>query len=222
VAAQVKTRNVDVVYHGVDAELYTRAAQLARNQETDQLKAVFVGSLYPHKGVHTAIEAMDRLRRIDATLPVKLDILGKGHPDYEAQLHAMVDRLQLHHVVTFHHPIPREQLPGFLACYNALVLPSIWEEPLALISEEALAAQLVLIGTLTGGTKELLEPGVNGLAFPAEDADALAQQLLRLARDPALRVRLAQAGWQTVVDRFTMTRTLDEFERHLDAMVKVH
>jgi glycosyltransferase involved in cell wall biosynthesis len=220
-AAQVKTRNMDVVYHGVDVEPYTRAAQLARNQETDRLKVVFVGSLYPHKGAHTAIEAMDRLRQIDATLPVTLDILGKGHPDYEARLHALVDQLQLHQVVTFHNPIPRDQLPEFLARYNALVLPSTWEEPLALISEEALAAQLVLIGTLTGGTKELLEPDVNGLAFPPEDATALAQQLRRLAIDPALRVRLAQAGWQTVNDRFTMTHTLDEFEKHLNAMVKV-
>ena len=221
-AAHIEIRDMQVVYHGVDAEPYTRAAQLAKNQDTDQLKVVFVGSLIPHKGVHTAIEAMDRLRRIDATLPVTLDILGKGHPAYEEQLHAMVDRLQLHQVVTFHNPIPREQLPEFLAGYNALVLPSIWEEPLALISEEALAAQLVLIGTLTGGTKELLEPGVNGLAFPAEDANALAQQLRQLATDPALRRRLAQAGWQTVIDRFTMTHTLDEFERHLNAIVGTH
>lgn len=217
-AAHVKTGEMAVVYHGVDAELYTRAAQQARNQETDQLKVVFVGSLYPHKGPHTAIEAMDQLRRINATPPVTLDILGKGHPDYTARLHALVDRLQLHDVVKFHDPIPREHLPEFLAQYNALVLPSIWAEPLALISEEALAAQLVLVGTLNGGTKELLEPGVNGLAFPAEDAKALAQQLLCLAADPALRRRLAQAGWQTVIDRFTMTHTLDEFERHLSML----
>ncbi len=220
-AAQVKTGNMEVVYHGVDVDLYTRAARRARNQETDELKVVFVGSLYPHKGVHTAIEAMDRLRQINATLPVTLDILGRGHPDYEAQLHALVERLQLHELVKFHKPIPREQLPEFLARYNALVLPSTWEEPLALISEEALAAQLVLVGTLTGGTKELLEPDVNGLAFPVEDAEALARQLVRLAVDPALRRQLAQAGWQTVNDRFTMARTLDEIERHLDAMVTV-
>jgi hypothetical protein len=61
---------------------------------------------------------------------------------------------------------------------------------------------------------------VNGLAFPAEDAKMLSQQLLRLATDPALRVRLAQAGWQTVNDRFTMAQTLDEFEKHLNVMVK--
>jgi glycosyltransferase involved in cell wall biosynthesis len=219
-AAQVKTGKMAIVYHGVDAELYTRAAQQAKNQETDQLRVVFVGSLYPHKGPHTAIEAMDHLHQINMTLPVSLDILGKGHPDYVAHLHALVDRLQLHDIVKFHDPIPREQLPEFLARYNALVLPSIWAEPLALISEEAMATQLVLVGTLNGGTKEILEPDVNGLAFSAEDAKALAQQLIRLAADPALRRRLAHAGWQTVVDRFSMTRTLDEIERHLNVVVK--
>ena len=123
--------------------------------------------------------------------------------------------------MTFHNPIPREQLPEFLAGYNALVLPSIWEEPLALISEEALAAQLVLIGTLTGGTKELLDPGVNGLAFPPEDANALAQQLCQLATDPALRRRLAQAGWQTVNEHFTMAHMLNELETYLHQIAKV-
>ncbi len=221
-AAQVKTGEMAVVYHGVDAEVYTCAAQQARNQETDQLRVVFVGSLYPHKGPHTAIEAMEQFRQINPALPVSLDILGKGHPDYTAQLHALVDRLQLQDIVKFHDPIPREQLPEFLAHYNTLVLPSIWAEPLALISEEALAAQLALVGTLNGGTQELLEPEVNGLAFPAEDAKALARQLLRLAADPELRRRLAQAGLRTVNDRFTMTRTLDEFERHLKALVQVH
>jgi glycosyltransferase involved in cell wall biosynthesis len=215
-AAQVRTRNMDVVYHGVDAELYT-ALQLSGIKRP--IVEMVSSAVYIHKG-STAIEAMDRLRQINAALPVTLDILGKGHPDYVVRLHALVDRLRLHDIVKFHNPIPREQLPQFLARYNALVLPSTWEEPLALISEEALAAQLVLIGTLTGGTKELLEPDVNGLAFPAEDAEALARQLLRLATDPELRRRLAQAGWQTVIDRFTMTHTLDEFEKHLNAMVK--
>jgi glycogen synthase len=219
-AAEVKTGEMAVVYHGVDTEIYTRAAQQANNQEPDELRIVFVGSLYPHKGPHTAIEAMDQLRQINPSLPVTLDILGRGHPDYTTQLHALVDRLQLHGVVKFHDPIPREQLPEFLARYNTLVLPSIWAEPLALTSEEAMATQLALVGTLNGGTKELLEPEVNGLAFPAEDARTLARQLLRLATDPALRRRLAQAGWQTVNDRFTMTHTLDEFERHLNALVQ--
>jgi glycosyltransferase involved in cell wall biosynthesis len=220
-AAQVPVPDPRVVYHGIDPEPYMQAAQRAGSRETDRLKVVFVGSLFPHKGVHTAIAALGRLRQSDAALPVTLDILGKGHPDYEAQLHALVEQWQLRDMVTFHDPIPRSDLPDFLARFNTLVLPSIWEEPMALISEEALAAQLVLIAAWTGGTKELLVDGVNGLAFPAEDEEALAQQFRRLAQDRALRLRLAQAGRRTILERFTMAHTLDEFEDYLSAVGKI-
>jgi glycogen(starch) synthase len=218
-AQKVAVGNMRVVYHGIDPAPYTEAARRGRNQELDQLRVLFVGSLLRHKGVHTAINAIASVRRIDETLPVTLDILGRGHPEYETQLLAMVDRLRLRDRVTFHEPIPRSQLPGFMAGFNALVLPSIWEEPMALISEEAMAAQMVLVGAWTGGTKELLIDGVNGLAFPAEDVDALARHLVCLARSRDLRTQLALAGWRTVTQQFTMAHTLDAFEDCLNEVV---
>ena len=215
VAAGVPVAHARVIYHGIDPAVYGEAADRANNQAREQLKVVFVGSLVHHKGVHTAIEAVGRALRDDPSAPLTLDILGKGHPDYEAQLRAAVEHWNLSRAVTFHDPIPREQLPEFLARFNVLVLPSIWAEPQARISQEAMAAKLVLVATPTGGTKEILIDGVNGLAFPPGDANALAQQLARLLGDRALRERLAQAGWQTVNERFTMTRMLQEFEDYL-------
>ena len=84
-----------------------------------------------------------------------------------------------------------------------------------------MASRLVLVGAWTGGTKELLIDGVYGLAFPAENAEMLARHLVRLATDRSLRVRLAEAGWRTVTERFTMAHTLDEFEACLNEIVHV-
>jgi glycosyltransferase involved in cell wall biosynthesis len=215
VVARVPVEHARVIYHGIDPEVYGEAADRANNQAGEQLKVVFVGSLVPHKGTHTAIDAVGRILAHDPNVPITLDILGKGHPDYEAELHAAVSKWGLERVVTFHEPMPRAQLPKFLARFNVLVLPSIWAEPQARISQEAMAARLVLVGTLTGGTREILHDNVNGLAFPPDDAHTLASQLTRLIGDQALRQRLAQAGWQTVNDKFTMTRMLDELEDYL-------
>ena len=77
-------------------------------------------------------------------VPVSLDILGAGHPDYEQHLHQLVQDWHIEDRVTFHTPIERAKLPAFLAQYDALVMPSIWEEPQARISQEAMAAGLVL------------------------------------------------------------------------------
>ena len=72
----------------------------------------FVGTLAPHKGVHTAIEALGHLLKDGLDTPIKLTILGGGHPDYEARLHLLVEHWQLAEHVSFHRPIPRAQLPA--------------------------------------------------------------------------------------------------------------
>ena len=210
--AGLRTDHYRVIYHGIDAAAYHEAAARQAAAKEPALRVVFVGSLLPHKGVHTAVEALAVLVQMHPSTPVTLDILGAGHPDYEQRLHGMVSDLGLADRVTFHTPIPRQQLPAFLAAYDVLVLPSIWEEPMALISEEAMAAGLVLVGTLTGGTKEILSDGVNGLAFGCENPEELAGQLLRLAYDVPLRKRLADAAWQTIQEGFTTERMMDHLE----------
>ena len=198
--AGIDTDRYQVVYHGIDVTVYRQAAATRQSApDGSPLRVVFVGSLLPQKGVHTIIEALSHLAHAEPVVPVTLDILGAGHPAYEKRLHQMVEELQLGDRVTFHRPIPRTQLPTFLARFDALVLPSIWEEPMALISQEAMASGLVLVGTLTGGTKEILVDGENGLAFAPEDSEALARQLARLAEEPsvateALRSRPGNCG----------------------------
>jgi len=59
---------------------------------------------------------------------------------------------------------------------------------------------------------------VNALVFPPEDADALAECILRLRWDPDLRYRLAQAGQHTVLERFTLERMVDEMEAWLSSI----
>ena len=218
--AGLKTGHYRVIYHGIDVAAYRQAAAARQRAPDDAaLRVVFVGSLLPQKGVHTAIEAVGILAQTHPAMPVRLDILGAGHPDYEDRLHRMVTDLRLADRVTFHRPIPRPQLPAFLAQYDVLVLPSIWEEPMALISQEAMAAGLVLVGTLTGGTKEILSDGVNGLAFQPEDPEALAAQIQRLAGDPVLRQKLSTAGQATAEARFALEHTLGELESFLSAIV---
>lgn len=111
--------------------------------------------------------------------------------------------------------IPRSKLLELLPEYDVLVFPSIWEEPFARIILEAMAAGLTVIGTNTGGSKEILINGVNGLAFEAEDAQGLASQIMRLWACPDLCWRLAQAGRQVVQEEFTLNGMVNEIEQFL-------
>ena len=216
IKAGLPIEHCKVIYEGIDPIPYCTAAERREPCPNDGLlRVVFVGALAPHKGAHTAIEAFGHLAASGAPLPMHLTLLGAGHPQYELYLHQLVSQWRLDDRVSFRRPIPRSQLPDFLAQFDVLVMPSVYKEPLARISQEAMAARLVLVGTLTGGTPEILVHGENGLAFEPEDAQGLAAQLRRLAHDADLRRRLASAGWQTVMERFTITKMAAELESYL-------
>lgn len=177
-------------------------------------RLLFVGTLSEHKGVHTTLEALAFLRPAERA-PFHLTILGSGHPHYEERLHDLVKTHQLSAWVAFHPPIPRSALPAFLGQYQALLLPSIWEEPLARIMQEGLAAGMVVIGAATGGTKEIIVHGENGLLFPAADAAALAACMQSLVTDPTLARQIAATGRQTAIEKFAITRMVDDIEHYL-------
>jgi glycosyltransferase involved in cell wall biosynthesis len=151
-------------------------------------------------------------RRIDQ---INLTLVGSGHPDYEAFLRDLVERERLHNYVTFHKPVSKDKMPAILQQFDVLIFPSIYEEPLARITQEAMASGLVVVGTTTGGTKEILRDGETGLTFAPEDAEGLAEQVVRLITDPDLCCRLAQAGRQTVLENFTLDRMVQEIEAYL-------
>jgi glycosyltransferase involved in cell wall biosynthesis len=172
------------------------------------------------KGVHTAIEALGRLIADGHGGRVELTLIGAGHPAYEAQLKGLIEEGGLDAHVLHADPVPREDFPAFLVQYDVLLFPSIYEEPFARVVQEAMAAGLVVIGTTTGGTPEILEDGVNGLAFPPGDAAALAGAVVRLLETPGLAGELAAKGRRTVFERFSQEWMVDRVEAYLEGILK--
>jgi glycosyltransferase involved in cell wall biosynthesis len=146
---------------------------------------------------------------------IQLSIFGSGHPDYEKHLQNQVKDRGLSDQVVFGGRVPREEMPALLRKYDVLLFPSTWEEPLARITQEAMASGLVVVGTLTGGTGELLVEGETGLTFPKEGPEELARQIVRLQEDPRLLRQLSKRGRKEVKERFDIRRTVSEIEQHL-------
>jgi glycogen synthase len=213
VEAGLPVRDASIIHGGTDVERFLSVRK--REYRSEQLKLLYAGQLVRHKGVHTAIEAMAKLVNTRNLNQVSLTLLGSGHPDYEAFLHDLVERERLHDFVTFHKPVSKDRMPSIFQQFDVLIFPSIYEEPLARMTQEAMASGLVVVGTTTGGTKEILRDGETGLTFSPEDSDGLAEQVTRLLLDPELRSRLAQAGCQTVMENFTLEKMVNEIEAYL-------
>lgn len=213
VEAGVPIQHARVIHGGTDVERFPNARP--RDYRSGHLKLLYAGQLVRHKGVHTAIEAMAKLVNDHRVNQITLTLVGSGHPEYESFLRDLVDKTQLQEYVTFGKPVTKDQMPEIFQQFDVLIFPSIYEEPLARVTQEGMASGLVVVGTTTGGTKEILWDGETGLTFAPEDADGLAKQMIRLINDPDLCDHLAQAGRQTVLENFTLDKMVKDIESYL-------
>jgi glycosyltransferase involved in cell wall biosynthesis len=212
-------RHCDVVHWGVDG---SRFAPAHRPNTRRRTRLLYVGQLLPHKGVHTAIDAVRQLHR-GGDRDITLTIAGAPHqPEYAARLRHEAAASGTGDAIRFVGPQPRERLPEIYREHDVLVFPSCWDEPFAITPLEAMAAGLAVVGTLAGGSREIFEDGVNALTFAQEDAAGCAAQIARLARDAALAEAVARRGRETVLDRFTLSGMVDRIEARLELAARRH
>lgn len=86
----------------------------------------------------------------------------------------------------------------------ALITPARWPEPLSRTHLEALAVGCPIVATDTGGTREIVEPGVTGYLTAIGDIHSMARHLTDLARDNALRERMASASRERSARLFSL------------------
>jgi glycogen synthase len=213
--AGIPLHEAEVIYPGIDLCQFANDRPKADTRAATGLSLLYAGSLVPHKGVHTAVEALAHLLQEDPDLKLNLTILGSGHVSYEAHLHALVAENRLEDYIHFVRQIPRVEMPGMMRQFDVLLFPSVWEEPFSRVVLEAMAMGLVVVGTMRGGTKEILQHGQNGLSFEAEDAPGLAAAITKLYDDPKLCASLAKQGQAMVKERFDLQRMVDQIEAFL-------
>jgi glycosyltransferase involved in cell wall biosynthesis len=154
-------------------------------------RLLYAGRLSALKGVDVALRAV-------AELPgTRLTVCGHGSPEAAAELGALAAELGIAGRVELRPPLPATRMAELYAAHDAVLFPGTWPEPWGLVPLEAMAVGTPVVATGTGGSAEYLRPGENALQAAPGDPGALAAAVRRLARDGALRARLAAGGRRT-------------------------
>ena len=218
----INSKEAIVIPNGVDFNLFA----LTKDQEdisitTQPLKCIIAGRVSPEKGIHTVLQAFALLHQQGQLQNIHLTIIGDGPEGYKEELRQFVSTHNLEQFVYFESPVSIEEMPNTLTQHDILLLPSEWDEPLACIMLEAMASNLLVVGTTTGGSGEALFHDRTGLVFEPGDPESLATQLARILNEPGLVPRLAQSGRQEVVENFDIQGTIKRIEDHLLNLVSV-
>jgi glycosyltransferase involved in cell wall biosynthesis len=201
-----------VVHCGLDPDLFSPAAgpqvETLSPSRNGEFTMVGVGQLAPRKGFHILIEACRQL--VDQHVAFRCHIFGEG-PE-RGRLEALVEQYALGDKVKLPGRIHQQELRQILNQADVFVLPCIKDKSgdqdgIPVVLMEAMAMELATVSTRISGIPELIEHKVNGMLAPPDDADALAEILQGLARDPGERTRLGKAGRETVVNEFNIHRS---------------
>lgn len=222
VEAGVPVSQAKIIHTGLDVKRYLNDGEYDSPRPEDKnLNVLYAGRIYPEKGIDTLIEAMIRLVNGQGKREIRLSLAGSGAVEYENRLRQLVGEAGLTDNVLFLGWVPPAEMPQLLRKFDVLVLPSIWPEPFSRVVMEGMISGLVVAATRTGGTPEIIVDGENGLLFMPDDPDDLAMKIAQLVDDPQSRNRLGGAGRQTILERFTMMKMMDEIEGYLQEVASV-
>jgi glycogen(starch) synthase len=159
---------------------------------------VFSGRLVHEKGVQVALAALRALKR---DYPgIRLVIAGSG--PYEATLRERARSLGVVRSVRWAGFLSDEELRALVGAADAVVVPSLYE-PFGLVALEAAAAGVPLAVADVGGLRDLVEPGVTGTRFTADDPVALAAAVSELLAHPRTAAAMARTATARVATEFS-------------------
>lgn len=217
----VPAARTEVIHDGVDVERIERVQ--AANLHADfylPTQAPIVGTvarLVPQKGLHHLVNAAALAMR--AVPDARAIIVGDGplRPALEKQIHE-------------HHLERHIFLAGFrldvvevTKAFDVFAMSSLSEDvSTALV--DAMAAARVSVATNVGGIPEVAVDGETAFLVPARDEEAMAQRIVQLLKDEALRTRMGQAALVRARDLFRVERMVGEtiavYERLLNSTAR--
>jgi glycosyltransferase involved in cell wall biosynthesis len=185
------------VPNGIIPEFWSSEHRASTRQElgvaSHEVLLSYVGTTGMAHGLATVLDAMSSLRAHAAD--VRLLIVGDG-----AELDSLRARVAARHLtnVQFSGLMPRSSVPSLLAASDIMLVtlrPSdVFKTVLPSKMFEAMAAARPIVLGVEGEARDtLLEAGA-GIAIPPGDADALADAVCRLARDPVLQAAMGKSG----------------------------
>lgn len=165
--------------------------------EDDHLVFGTVGRALPVKGWDLLLEAFAIVHRQvpQARLLLVGSTTAADEQAWRRRLDVSIAAAGIGHAVVFTGHLTN--VSRAYAAMDAFVLPSR-AEGLSLALIEALAARLPVVSTRVGIAPDIVTDGVQALLVDRNDAGALTEALLRLARDAGLRAGLASAAAQAL------------------------
>jgi len=198
-----------VIGNGVETEFFT-----PKESNDDSLYVFFSGRLIVEKGI---LDLVERAKYVCKAHPSVSFVLAGSGP-LENSLRKLIQRKELQRNFLLLGEVDRNDI---LKCYQnstIFVLPSIYESfPNTLL--EAMACGIPVVATRICDAPRIVKDGENGFLVPPRDPLSLAQALLKLLEDEALRKKMGKACRDRVENLYSLDSLSGKILKCYDSIV---
>jgi len=164
--------------------------------------------------VKRIMDVVETFAMIADQVPSRLLMVGDG-PDRSraeayARTHGLRDRVSFLGNVT--------NLEEVLGACDLFLLPSE-SESFGMAALEAMASEVPVIATASGGLPEVVDDGETGYLLPVGDIDGMAQRSLEILRNDDLRKRMGKRGREVAVELFDEQKIVPHYRELYDRVI---
>ena len=193
----------------------THRDRVALGVPKDRIVVLFVASHFTReKGVMELLRAASIVEKIHRD--VFFVCIGGGA--LEGEMRAFCRRHRMEERVLFPGFLSHDSILQYLNASDMFVLPS-YSEGFPFVILEAMSAGLPVVATPVGAIPEIVEDGRNGFLVGLRDAAALAEKIVFLAEDGALRKRMGRENLKKVGERYNSRVVAKLFEQNYDEIL---
>lgn len=191
-AFHLSREKISVVYNGLDVDAFSYGGE-----KREENSLLFVGNTEDYKkGTRYLLEML-------ALLPpeVRLTIVDEGPPK-RTSAYELAKKFGVEHRLHFTGKVDLATLVH-LYCTKTLVVVSSLHEGFGLPAAEGMACECAVVSTDSGALKEVMLDGVTGHLVPAKNPRVMADAVMKLLNNKALRERMGKAGRKRAVEFFS-------------------
>ena len=195
-------RKYTLIHYGIDKEKFTDYNNFLNKREElninpNQAVVGMVACLKPQKSPQDYIKAVSLVIKLFPR--TKFLLIGDGI--LRPKIERLIKRLKLNEYIML--TGWRKDIPQLLSTIDIFVLTSLWEG-LSIAVLEALASKKPVVATSTGGIAEIIRERQNGFLIPPKNINLLADRLITLLRDDALRNKMAEEAKNSIGLEFSL------------------
>lgn len=197
---------IHIVPELIDIGLWEKLlASAPARPRRESVTVLTVCRMYPRKNLGLLLRAWSQVREKEPN--VVLRIVGSGQ-EYRRWVE-LSRRLQLGESVVFLGDRTREELAQEYRNCDLFCLPSR-QEGFGIVFLEAMTAGKPIVAARAAAVPEVVQEGRNGLLVSPEDTKGLTEALLRLIREPELRLDMGKHA-QSFVQRYESVKIASQF-----------